>query len=425
MRRRGMHQSGLALLGWMQVAAAAGPTVGTQDPTGASGVWVLALLFALLAVALAVRRTALQRRLGALAARFHVARLPSARLFPGTASEPLQRISASLSSYRESLAYVGAALSAETSRRVAAHGSLRESEERYRLAVRGADDAIWEWDLRTDRAHFSARWKSLLGYAEHELSDRIDEWSQRIHPEDSERALQELRAHIEGRTVRLDSEHRLRHRDGTWRWVYMRATAVRDAGGEPSRLVGLVSDISARKQVECSLVEIAEALSAVTGEECLRELVHSFAAVLGVREAFVCECSDYPTTRVRMLARWKAGEFARCVDFDLAGTACEDVIREGRTVFAPRDAGERWVLEKQYERHSYLGIACLDSGGRVIGHIACADDKPMSEELPHQAILKIFAMRAAIELERSGLERERSQLSKSQPEWASELQGRA
>ena len=74
-------------------------------------------------------------------------------------------------------------------------------------------------------------------------------------------------------------------------------------------------------------------------------------------------------------------------------------------MFAPHDAGERWALEKQYQRFSYLGIPCLDSGGRVIGHIACADDKPMREELPHQAILKIFAMRAAIELERSALER--------------------
>jgi len=108
-----------------------------------------------------------------------------------------------------------------------------------------------------------------------------------------------------------------------------------------------------------------------------------------------------------MLARWNAGEYARCVEFDVAGTACEDVIRNGRTVFAPHDAGERWALEKQYQRFSYLGIPCLDSAGRVMGHIACADDKPMREELPHQVILKIFAMRAAIELERSVLGRVR------------------
>ena len=83
------------------------------------------------------------------------------------------------------------------------------------------------------------------------------------------------------------------------------------------------------------------------------------------------------------------------------------MIRGGHTVFAPQDAGERWPLEKQYERSSYLGLACLDSAGRVIGHIACADDKPMREDLPHQATLKIFAMRAAMELERAALERMR------------------
>lgn len=181
MRMRGIHQSGLVLLSWMQVAAA-GPTVGTQDPTGAPGVWVLALLLGLLAIGLAIRRTGLQRRLRAIAARFDVAAAPGAGLLPSAASDPLQRISVGLSSYRESLAHLSTALTAETSRRVAAQGGLRESEERYRLAVRGADDAIWEWDLKTDRAHFSVRWKSLLGYAEHELSDRIDEWSQRIHP---------------------------------------------------------------------------------------------------------------------------------------------------------------------------------------------------------------------------------------------------
>ena len=81
--------------------------------------------------------------------------------------------------------------------------------------------------------------------------------------------------------------------------------------------------------------------------------------------------------------------------------------RGGHTVFAPHDAGERWPLEKQYERSSYLGLSCHDSAGRVIGHIACADDKAMREELPHQAILKIFAMRAAMELERVALDRMR------------------
>jgi len=294
----------------------------------------------------------------------------------------------------------------QRARRAAAEAGLRDLEERYGLAIRGADDGIWEWDLRTDRCYFSARWKGLLGYAEQELSERVQEWWERVHPEDHERVLMAVKAHLEGRTPCLDTEHRVRHRDQTWRWFSVRASLVRDLAGEPSRLVGLVSDVTARRQVQQAAVEIADALSGLSGEGCLRNLVRNFARVLGVREAFVCQCSDFPTTRVRMLARWNAGDFARCVEFDLSGTACEDVIRDGRTVFRPRDAEQRWPLEAQFERHSYLGIPCLDSTGQVIGHVACADDKPMREELPQQAVLKIFAMRAAVEIERSLIEHE-------------------
>ena len=382
------------------------PVTAAQAPSPATmAAWTLVVLLGAAAIVLAIRRTALRSRLVAVSARY---RAPGLQVrAPSPDKNPIDRIANSLSSYREALAYATAELSEEIARRTSAQISLRDLEERYRLAVRCADDAVWEWDLRADRAHFSARWKSLLGYADHELTDSIDEWCQRFHPEDSERVLQELRAHLEERSARFESEHRLRHRDGTWRWVHVRATAVRDSIGEPSRMVGLVTDISSRKQVEDALLAIAEGLSALSGEECLRKLVHSFAEVLRVREAFVCECSNYPTTRVRMLARWKSGEFARCVDFDLTGTACEEVIRDGHTVFTSCDAGERWPLEKQFERDSYLGIPCLDSSGRVIGHIACADDRPMHDELPHQAVLKIFAMRAAIEMERALLDRER------------------
>jgi PAS domain S-box-containing protein len=295
----------------------------------------------------------------------------------------------------------------ETSRRMQAEERSRESEERYALAIRGANDGMWEWDLSTNRAHYSPRWKALLGYVEGELAPSSEEWLDRIHAQDKPRVLEDLAMHLEGLTTRFDSEHRLRHRDGTYRWVVARATAVRHANGRPSRLVGLVTDIGSRKRVQEALLELAEGLSAVHGDECFRTLVRSFASVLGVREAFVCECVDQPATRVRMLARWKNGACAQCVEFDLEGTACEDVILKGETVYWPHAASERWPLEGQFEREAYLGLPCFDSQGRVLGHIACADPARMPDELPHQAILKIFAVRAGMELERRRLEHER------------------
>lgn len=298
----------------------------------------------------------------------------------------------------------------EVVRREHAEARMRESEQRYALAIRGANDGLWEWDLRTGSAYFSPRWKSMLGLAEQHPAAAIEEWSSRIHPEDRKRTLAELDRHLEGASERFESEHRLQHHDGTWRWILARACAVRHANGKPHRLVGLITDISARKRSEEVLLELAESLSQVQGEDCLRRLVRGFALALGVSEAFVCECCDLPATRVRMLARWKRGDYARCVEFDLDGTACEDVIRSGSMLHYPEGLGARWPLERQFERDSYLGLPCVDSEGRVIGHVACADPGPMPEEVPHQAILKLFAVRASMELERRRLGRERDAL---------------
>ena len=74
--------------------------------------------------------------------------------------------------------------------------ALRESRERLELATKGADAGVWDWDLRTNRVYFAPRWKSQLGYAEHEIGDTFDEWESRFHPDDRERALEAIRAYL-------------------------------------------------------------------------------------------------------------------------------------------------------------------------------------------------------------------------------------
>jgi PAS domain S-box-containing protein len=313
----------------------------------------------------------------------------------------------------------GRAAQAERAR-VRAETELRESQERYCLAVRGATDGLWEWNFRTRAAYFSPRAKAMLGFEDDEIGHGVAEWRARIHPEDLRHALAELRAYIAGRRTAYQVEHRMRHRDGSWRWVQARATVVRHANGKPDRLIGLYSDITQSKRVQQLLLDLVEGLSGLQGEACLQALVRCFAHTLGVREAFICECCDQPTTRVRMLARWKGGTPARCVEFDLAGTACEEVIGYGKEVFVARGASQRWPLEGLFERDAYLGVPCFDSQGRVIGHVACADPGHMPEALPHRAVLELFALRASLELERRLLERERQlvagpALSASQP----------
>jgi diguanylate cyclase (GGDEF)-like protein/PAS domain S-box-containing protein len=130
---------------------------------------------------------------------------------------------------------------------------LRESEERYALAVRGANDGLWDWNLRTGEIYFSPRWKLMLGYEEHEIGTDPDEWFGRVHNEDIHKLQRDIRAHIDGDLEHFEVEHRIRHKDGRWLWVNARGLAVRDDDGQAYRLAGSQTDIHERKGAERKL----------------------------------------------------------------------------------------------------------------------------------------------------------------------------
>jgi len=125
--------------------------------------------------------------------------------------------------------------------------ALRESEERYALSVHGANDGLWDWNLSTDEVYWSPRWKAMLGYAEDELSTSPDEWLTRVHHDDAARVESGLHAHLARGNGHYESEHRLLHRNGTFRWVLCRGAAVRNADGRATRLAGSLTDITDAK----------------------------------------------------------------------------------------------------------------------------------------------------------------------------------
>ncbi len=132
----------------------------------------------------------------------------------------------------------------------AADVALRESEERYALAVRGANDGLWDWDLRSNRVYLSPRWKAMLGWGERDLTDDPTEWFTRIHPDDLERVKAGIEAHLAGEVPKVDAEHRMSHRDGTYRWVRTRGLAVRDPDGRAYRMAGSQTDITDGKVID-------------------------------------------------------------------------------------------------------------------------------------------------------------------------------
>ncbi len=131
---------------------------------------------------------------------------------------------------------------------------LKKSEERYALAARGANDGLWDWDLGSNAVFYSPRWKSMLGYEEAELSNSSDEWFDRIHPDDRVQVEMEIKAHVNGHSPHFISEHRMMHKDATYRWVLSRGLSVFDVSAKAHRMVGSMTDITERKKAEEQLV---------------------------------------------------------------------------------------------------------------------------------------------------------------------------
>jgi diguanylate cyclase (GGDEF)-like protein/PAS domain S-box-containing protein len=124
--------------------------------------------------------------------------------------------------------------------------ALRQSEERYALAARGANDGLWDWNLENGKIYYSPRWKQLLGWGEDEISDDPEEWTSRIHPKDLLAFEHALDRHLSGNDTAFECDYRMLHRDFGYRWMASRGLAVRDEAGKPVRMVGSQSDVTAK-----------------------------------------------------------------------------------------------------------------------------------------------------------------------------------
>lgn len=144
-------------------------------------------------------------------------------------------------------------LVANLAKRRRAEESLRKSREQYALAAEGSNDGLWDWDITGNVVFYSTRWKSMLGYSENEVAPSFSSWEDLLHPADKSRTLNALKACLEGASSTCELEHRLRHKDGSYRWVLARGKLLRDANGRPSRMAGSHTDVTRRKRTEEAL----------------------------------------------------------------------------------------------------------------------------------------------------------------------------
>ncbi len=134
-----------------------------------------------------------------------------------------------------------------------AETALRESADRLRVAVQASNIGLWDWALRTNHVTYSREWKSQLGYEETEIRNEFSEWERLVHPDDLAAAQERVQRFLSQPEGWYEAEFRMRHKDGTWRWIYARGEVFRDASGEAVRMMGCHIDFTARQQSDATL----------------------------------------------------------------------------------------------------------------------------------------------------------------------------
>jgi PAS domain S-box-containing protein len=169
-------------------------------------------------------------------------------------SDEFTELAQSINTMTESLQVSNRQLESEIKAHKSLEIALSDSEERFQMALSGADMATWDWHIPSGVLIFNERWAEIQGYKLEELPLRIETWETRIFPDDMPQVRKELDRHFKGETPNYESEHRLHHKDGHWVWLQVRGKVVeRDNAGKPVHAVGTALDVTERKQVERKL----------------------------------------------------------------------------------------------------------------------------------------------------------------------------
>ncbi len=215
-----------------------------------------------------------------------------------------------------------------------AEEALRQSEERWQIALRGTGDGIFDWNITTGEAFASARLLEMLGYTEQDIAYSFDTWRTLVHTEDIDPTLAALQAHLEGNTPLYSAEYRLRCKDGSYKWILARGQAQWDESGQAVRILGSHQEISARKQAEEEvrlLLNISQAISAAPDfdtalEVALEQVCKTTSWIYG--EAWIptidesalvcsprcyCQCTDSEPTVAAAIERFR--EYSEVLTF--------------------------------------------------------------------------------------------------------------
>jgi PAS domain S-box-containing protein len=228
-----------------------------------------------------------------------------------------------------------------TSQQEETREALRKSEERFHLAMRGANDGLWDWDLDTGTVYFSPRWKTMLGHAPDEIGHGLEEWSGRLHPDERDAVMGAVQAHLRGDTPHLEIEFRFRHKDGHYLWILSRGQAVKNALGRAVRLAGTHIDITQRVELQRKLAQFKDALD----EHAIVSITDAQGRITYANEKF-CQISGYEQAEVlgRNHRLLKSGQHPEAFYRNLWDTIAQGRTWSGELCNRAKDGRHYWVL---------------------------------------------------------------------------------
>ena len=307
---------------------------------------------------------------------------------------------------------------------------LRQSDERYDLALRGADLAAWDWNIETGEVAFSPRWAEMRGYQPEEVRSHVSSWTSGVHPEDWPRVEKALKDYLDGVVPEYEAEFRSLTKSGEWIWILDRGKVfARDGQGQPRRMVGTELDITDQKRIEHEQKFLAD-VGAVLASTLDYEKTLTNIAQLAVRDlADFCSVDivepDGNVRRLKVLSR----DASKCWICDLVMKLKTDqgqpslirsVLENQKTVLIERLSPERFASFSQSEEHlqafqaanprSVIAAPLLASG-RLVGVIVFVSssenrvygpsDVRLAEELARRAALSIENARLFSEAQRA------------------------
>ncbi|MGA9032982.1 MAG: PAS domain S-box protein [Sulfuricaulis sp.] len=275
----------------------------------------------------------------------------------------------------------------------AATHALAKSEERLKLALEASSDGLWDWGVQANTAHFSPRWKAILGYADDELADSFETWYQRLHPEDQPRARAAQQAHFDDPARAYEPEYRMRHKNGDWVWIQSRGKVVeRDAAGRPRRMVGTITDITARKRAQQALEQTEQRFRA------LLENLELIAVMLD-HEGNIILCNDF----LLRLTGWQREEILHRSWFDIfLPPDIRDQVK--KSVFLEIIAAgsapiyyENEIITRSGERRliAWNNTVFRDPRGQVLSTASIGEDiteRRRVEELKEASVMQLHAI---------------------------------